>query len=468
MSEVIPRVFGVHDEKTLEQLNQVAACGAVTAAAIMADGHFGYSQPVGGVVGYDGQISVSGVGYDIACGNKAVRTNLTYGEIASSTSKFADQIASKINFGVGGRNSERGGSDHELFEDDHWSDVRPEVLALKELAREQLGTVGSGNHYVDVFVEMDQSFILTEEVLIERMCKDASCTIDRNVQHIHARNGDAFNPVIATRDRVGHLVHNWSDDSPVWVGVHFGSRGFGHKTATGFLNLAAGRGFDAGNVRGEGMMDKPVLFDVLSEIGQDYISAMELAGKYAYAGRDTVVQQVLDILGAESTHEVHNHHNFAWHEEHVVEGTNVELVVVRKGATPLFSGQESFIGGSMADVSVIVRGKGDEGDASEAEESLRSTVHGAGRIMSRTKAAGRWKKGRQVKRGEVSSEMFRQSIDKFGGLTVRGAGLDESVFVYRKLDDVLGHHTATTEVVHRLRPIIVVMAKPNEYDPYKD
>ena len=112
---------------------------------------------------------------------------------------------------------------------------------------------------------------------------------------------------------------------------------------------------------------------------------MELAGEYAYAGRDVVVAKVLDILGAEAVHEVHNHHNFAWRRS-----TRPDDWVVRKGCTPAFPGQEGFVGGSMGDESVILEGI----DGEEAEESLYSTVHGAGRVMSRSppaaSAASRW------------------------------------------------------------------------------
>ena len=108
---------------------------------------------------------------------------------------------------------------------------------------------------------------------------------------------------------------------------------------------------------------------------------MELAGEYAYAGRDVVVAKVLEILGAEAVHEVHNHHNFAWREEHF----GRTYWVVRKGCTPARPGQEGFVGGSMGDESVILEGV----ESADATESLYSTVHGAGRVMSRTQAAGR-------------------------------------------------------------------------------
>ena len=137
----------------------------------------------------------------------------------------------------------------------------------------------------------------------------------------------------------------------VWVGVHFGSRGFGHRTASGFLALAQGLPFDGHASEGD-MDSPPVLIEVGSELGDAYVSAMELAGEYAYAGRDVVVGKVLEILSARSVHEVHNHHNFAWRESHF----GRTYWVIRKGCTPARPGQEGFVGGSMGDESVILEG----------------------------------------------------------------------------------------------------------------
>ena len=95
------------------------------------------------------------------------------------------------------------------------------------------------------------------------------------------------------------------------------------------------------------MDSPPVLFRVDSELGQSYVAAMELAGAYAYAGRDTVVEKVLEILGAEATESVHNHHNFAWRERHF----DTDVWVIRKGCTPAFPGQLGFVGATMGEPS---------------------------------------------------------------------------------------------------------------------
>lgn len=388
-------IFGEHDENTLRQFNKCLQTGNVVGGVLCADGHYGYSQPVGGVVVYEGQISPSGVGYDIACGNKAVRTNLKHEDIKKDISTIMDEIAAEIPFGIGKKNKHP--VDHDIFDDPDW-DVfieigRHEHDQLKSLAREQLGTVGAGNHYVDI------------------------------------------------------LIDEKTDD--VWIGNHFGSRGLGHRTATGFLNLAKGLGF-SDRAPQESMEVEPTVLDLDSELGELYYRAMTLAGRYAYAGRDIVINQVLDILGAKAEFEVHNHHNYAWKEIH----NGKEYIVVRKGATPAAPGQLGFVGGSMGDISVILQGV----DSEKSRQAFYSTIHGAGRIMSRTKAAGRmnWRTRKRTG-GAISSEQMHKAVRDFG-VELRGGGTDESPFVYRKLQEVLDAHAGTIEVLHVLRPIGVVMA----------
>jgi tRNA-splicing ligase RtcB len=399
-------IWGDHDAATLAQIQRCARDEQVAGAALMADGHKGYSMPIGGVVAYRDAVSPSGVGYDISCGNKAARTNIRADDLKPNIKRVMDQIARTVVFGVGQTSGKA--ADHELFDDPTWHDVR-QLGKLRQLAREQLGTVGSGNHYVDL-LEDEQGWI--------------------------------------------------------WVGVHFGSRGLGHRTASGFLNLAAGRAFDD-RAPGEHMDQPATVLSLQTDLGQAYWQAMTLAGRYAYAGRDFVVGQVLEILGAKATDEVHNHHNYAWLERHGGE----DVIVVRKGATPAWPGQRGFIGGSMGDISVIVEGVA--GD--DARAALQSTVHGAGRVMSRTQAAGkrRWvrKDGRRVqevvKPGQISRAMMAEWL-KREQVELRGAGTDESPHVYRRLPEVLAAHAGSIRVLHTLRPLGVAMAGEDEFDPYKD
>jgi tRNA-splicing ligase RtcB len=167
-------------------------------------------------------------------------------------------------------------------------------------------------------------------------------------------------------------------------------------------------------------------------------------------------------MGAGILDEIHNHHNFAWREE--VNGR--PHWVVRKGATPLFPGQRGFVGGSMGDISVILRG------AKHRQAGLlNSTVHGSGRVMSRTQAAGkvRWVKGKptRISEGQVSDSEWRGKLAA-SGLILVGGGADEMPPVYRPLQSVLDAHAETFIIEEVLRPKIVAMAGANEYDPYKD
>ena len=408
MSKTNPKigaVFGVHEEKTLEQLNDVAV--HAERVALMADGHLGYVMPIGGVAAYKNKVSVVGVGFDIACGNCAIRTDLLAEKFKRpDLTRFADEIAAEISFGVGRKNrSDDAPVDHPLFDDPAWDGIPANHRGnLREKARTQLGTVGSGNHYVDVLVD---------------------------------------------------------DDGFLWVGVHFGSRGFGHTVASGFLAIGAGEKW------GQKVPETEVLFDLDSPAGDAYYHLMELAGRYAYAGREWVARKTVSILGGKETDLVHNHHNFAWRETHDGE----ERIVVRKGATPAFPGQRGFVGGSMGDDSVILAGRTSDRPEVRAlqEESLYSTVHGAGRVMSRTQAAGKRnrKTGEVIRPGLVTPQMMAQWLEE-KGVILRGGGLDESPHAYRRLPDVLAAQGETIEILTTLRPLIVAMAGADEFDPYKD
>jgi tRNA-splicing ligase RtcB len=427
------KTFGPVDHRSLEQLERCMAAGDAELGVLCADHHPGYSQPIGGAIAYEGHVSPSGVGYDIGCGNKAALTDLHRDDLESlgGVETVMREITRRISFGVGVPAQER--VDHPVLDRIRAADFAPQ-RKLVQLAESQLGTVGSGNHYVNLMAD---------------------------------------------------------EDDRVWVGVHFGSRGFGHRTASGFLALAQGLPFDGKAHEGE-MDSPPVLFEIGSELGESYVSAMALAGEYAYAGRDVVVDKVLEILGARAEHEVHNHHNFAWQEEHG--GTT--YWVVRKGCTPARPGQEGFVGGSMGDESVILEGV----ESSESEEALFSTVHGAGRVMSRSQAAGRIKRRKrfvcrnrdcdritdgepcpvhpeagvmktwvaeQIRPGLVDWPAVQERL-RDRGIVLVGGGADEAPEVYKRLPEVLAAHGDTIRVKHTLRPLGVAMAGRDVHDPYKD
>jgi tRNA-splicing ligase RtcB len=358
------KVYGNHDDKTLGQMERCMSIGSAVAGVLCADGHLGYAHPIGGVVAYEEDISISGVGFDIACGNMAVRLDARYSEIAPRARVILDDITRQISFGVG---------------------------------RDQLGTIGSGNHYVDLFED---------------------------------------------------------EDGFVWIGVHFGSRGLGHRITTRHLKAVGAK---------DGMEVDPAIVPASSEVGRSYIAGVELGGLYAYAGREWVIEKVRSIIGAAVTDSVHNHHNFAWREKH----GERELWVVRKGATPAFPGQRGFVGGSMGDDAVILSGV--ESEASAA--SLYSTVHGAGRIMSRTEARGRFAKneaGKKIRQpGRIPHDEWMKWVSD-RGVTLAGAEIDEAPQAYRRLPDVLAAHAGTIRVEHTLRPFAVAMAGAGIVDPFKD
>src|SRR6202162_1856468 len=245
----------------------------------------------------------------------AVRLDVKRAAIDDRIGTILADIGRHVSFGIGRINAQR--VEHDLFDDDEaWRAAG--TGHLKAMARDQLGTVGSGNHYVDLFED---------------------------------------------------------EDGFVWIGVHFGSRGLGHKSATKYLKEAGGRA---------GVVVEAAMVRADSELGRRYLAAMERAGSYAYAGREWVVDKVRSILGANSTEAVHNHHNYAWREEHF----RRKLCVVRKGATPASPGERGFVGGSMGDDAVILEGI----DGGKSREALHSTIHGAGRVVSRTEARGRFQR----------------------------------------------------------------------------
>lgn len=392
------KIFGEHDQQTLDQFHSVMH--GAEKGALMADGHLGYVMPIGGVAAYRDRISISGVGFDIACGNLAVKLNIGSDELKPQLPELLDWIQRDISFGVGRKNREK--VDCEIFgNNDLWLPYDPEIRdEIKKLAAQQLGTVGSGNHYVDLFSD---------------------------------------------------------ESSAVWIGVHFGSRGLGFKTTRGFMNLALSGRWD------KGAGQKEVVLDLGSDLGERYYRAMQLAGKYAYAGRSWVVKKITDHLGAEIADTVHNHHNYAWEEEH----GGQKYIVVRKGATPAFPGQRGFVGGSMGDNAVIIEGV----ESAESRSALYSTVHGAGRVMSRTEAKGRTRrkknKSSAAGKGKITREMMESWLRE-KNVMLRGGGRDEAPQVYRRLNDVLNQHQDTVKILHVLKPLGVVMAGENEFDPFRD
>lgn len=373
------------DNGAVEQIKNANKLAAKV--ALLADHHLGYGVPIGGVVAYYEHVSPTGVGFDIGCGNKAVRLDVSARKVKAQIYRIMDEIAKKISFGLAQRNDEE--VDHPLFDEPAWREI-PVLKRAYDKAREQLGTVGGGNHYVDIFID---------------------------------------------------------ESDAVWVGVHFGSRGLGHTIATEYIEISQQKGQFADGIA--------TLF-ARSDAGAEYLEAMRIGGEYAYAGRDWVCEKVAKICGGKIVEEIHNHHNYCWRETHGGE----EFWVVRKGATPAFPGQLGFVGSSMAEPAVILRGV----EHPLCEHTLYSTVHGAGRVMSRSAAKGNAKKGIT---GRVTRHAMERAMEQ-AKVVLRGGDVDESMHVYKRLPDVLAHHAGTIEIVHTLMPIGVAMAGSDVYDPYRD
>jgi tRNA-splicing ligase RtcB (3'-phosphate/5'-hydroxy nucleic acid ligase) len=373
-----------HEASTLAQMDNCMAVGQVVAGAICADGHLGYAQPVGASVAYKDQISISGVGYDIACGNMAVKLDMPYSAIRDEILPLMNRIRENISFGTG-RVNETDRVEHVLFDDDEaWKKSGREDF--KNTARKQLGTIGGGNHYVDIFED---------------------------------------------------------DDGATWIGVHFGSRGLGHSTAKLYIEAAGGK---------DGVNVAPCVVGDKTEIGERYLAGMELAGRYAYAGREWVTEKVRSIIGGNVIDMVHNHHNFAWRENH----RGQDVWVVRKGATPAWVGQRGFVGGSMGDDAVIIEGADVPGSYGLQARLLFSTVHGAGRLFGRKEAIRRY-----------TRQQMEDWLRSRGTILV-GGEVDESPMAYRRLHDVLADQGNTIRVLKTLHPRGVAMAGAGEFDPYKD
>ena len=389
-------VFGDHDDRTRAQMDRCMAVGSAVKGVLCADGHLGYAHPIGGSIAYEDHISISGVGFDIACGNMAVKLDTRFDDVKERIPQLIGDISRTVSFGVGRKNEER--VDHPLFESPLWDQIIGVDKGLKKKAQEQLGTVGSGNHYVDLFED---------------------------------------------------------EDGFVWIGVHFGSRGLGHTITTRHLALVGAK---------DGMEVDPALVPVDHDIGRSYINGIDLGGQYAYAGREWVVEKVRSMIGGSVLDTVHNHHNFAWLEEH----DGRQLWVVRKGATPAFPGQRGFVGGSMGDNAVILEGV----ESQASRDSLYSTVHGAGRIMSRMDAKGRSRKdpttGKRIReQGRIRHDEWQAWVRE-RGVHLVGGEIDEAPQAYRRLPDVLAAQAETINVLHTLRPFAVAMAGAGEIDPYKD
>lgn len=305
------------------QLINACSLPITARGALMPDAHPGYGLPIGGVLATRDAVIPYAVGVDIACRVKLSVFDLPASAIETRSGKLAALLEEETRFGIGANFKQR--RDHDVMDED-WSLI-PLTQQLKDKAWSQLGTSGSGNHFVE------------------------------------------FGTV-----QLGEATLGLASGSYLALLSHSGSRGSGAAIASYFSRLAMEQHKDLPSA-----LKHLAWLSLQSAEGQEYWHAMELMGKYAAANHACIHRCIRERLGAQTLLDVENHHNFAWREEHDGES----LIVHRKGATPAGVGVLGVIPGSMASPTYVVRGKG-------SVDALDSAAHGAGRVMSRTAAKQRF------------------------------------------------------------------------------
>jgi len=319
------------DEPSKQQMRDACSLPVSVAGALMPDAHLGYGLPIGGVLATENAVIPYAVGVDIACRMKLSITDLPVDAFESKPARLDEPLVKGTRFGVGGHFRQR--QQHEVM-DQNWN-VTPLTAELKNLAWDQLGTSGSGNH----FVEWGELTLHQPELGLEP----------------------------------GRFIALLS---------HSGSRGAGARICKHFSTLA-----EKLLPKRYAEMKRLAWLHLDRDEGAQYFAAMNLMGDYAAANHAVIHRNVLDRAGAQALAGVENHHNFAWKETH----GGRDVMVHRKGATPAGEGVFGVIPGSMADAAFVVRGKGHEA-------SLDSASHGAGRRMSRTEARKQftWKQWKPI------------------------------------------------------------------------
>jgi tRNA-splicing ligase RtcB (3'-phosphate/5'-hydroxy nucleic acid ligase) len=323
------------EHEAVMQMEKACLLPVAVAGALMPDAHVGYGLPIGGVLATENTVIPYAVGVDIACRMKMTVLDVPMHDLERHQDRLARAIEAETRFGVGASFQRR--RQHEVMDAD-W-DVSPITKQNKDRAWSQLGTSGSGNHFVEFGLFT------------------------------------AHGPVTAGQQTLppGQYVALLS---------HSGSRGTGAAVCDHYSKLAVSQFPDLPSE-----LKRLAWLSLDSEEGQEYWAAMELMGRYAAANHAMIHQHMAANLGAAVLLDLENHHNFAWKERHVINGVEKEVVVHRKGATPAGAGVLGIIPGSMASPGFVVSGKGNP-------ESLNSASHGAGRVMSRTQATKtfNWKK----------------------------------------------------------------------------
>ncbi|CAG0949854.1 RNA-splicing ligase RtcB [Phycisphaerales bacterium] len=411
MSEHVPfRIWGSGlEEQSVQQMRNACSLPVAAAGALMPDAHVGFGVPIGGVVATRGAVIPYAVGVDIACRMKLSVLDIPLKDLEHDHTRkmLAKAIEEETRFGVGVEF--RGGDirEHEVMSRD-WS-VSGVTLYNKRKAQGQLGTSGSGNHFVEwglLTVNEDSG------------------------KHGVSPHGEA----------TGGSGWDWNLAPGRYVALlsHSGSRGTGAAVCDYYSKLAKAKHPELPRE-----LAQLAWLDMAGPEGQEYWAAMNLMGEYAAANHACIHRAIAKHLKVDVLAGVENHHNFAWKETHTIDGREEEVYVHRKGATPAGAGVLGVIPGSMASPGFVVRGLG-------SAASLNSASHGAGRVMSRTKARDSfaW--------GNVRRELEEK------GVWVLSAGIDEVPGVYKDIEQVMAAQTDLVEVLARFDPRIVKMAPEGE------
>lgn len=371
------------EPESVRQLENACALPISVRGALMPDAHRGYGLPIGGVLATDNAVIPYAVGVDIACRVKMTVLDLPVGMVRDESGRLARAIETETRFGIGASFRDR--REHDVMDDD-WG-VTELTAGLKDKAWAQLGSSGSGNHFVEfgLFEPDDPALGLEPGTYLALLSHSGSRGAGATIAGHYSRLAMKLHPELPPELR--HLA--WLD-------------------------------LDTGE-------------------GQAYWASMELMGRYASANHACIHRHVAGHLGALVLADIENHHNFAWKERH--DGRDV--VVHRKGATPAGEGAIGIIPGSMATTTYVVRGRG-------SRDSMDSAAHGAGRVMSRTRAkkSFRW------------SQVRPQLEER--GVTVLSAGLDEVPGVYKDIDAVMADQADLVVPIGRFQPRIVKMAPAGE------
>jgi tRNA-splicing ligase RtcB (3'-phosphate/5'-hydroxy nucleic acid ligase) len=372
----------------LQQIENACKLPVAVAGALMPDAHVGYGLPIGGVLATRDAVIPYAVGVDIACRMKMTVLDLPVTALSEDQSRLARAIERETRFGMGA--AFKSPRRHDVMDED-WK-VSAVTSKMKDRAWGQLGTSGSGNHFVE------------------------------------------FGELIVADEGAGLPRGNY-----LALLSHSGSRGTGAQVAQHFSKLAR-------SLHPELPPELAQLawLDLSTQPGQEYWAAMELMGRYAAANHAVIHAHIAKNLGVDVLLDLENHHNFAWRERHrLPDGTDADVIVHRKGATPAGAGVLGIIPGSMGTPGYVVRGKG-------LPASLNSASHGAGRRMSRTMA-------KKTFTWDAAQRFLRER-----GVTLLSAGLDEVPMAYKDIDEVMAAQRDLVEPLARFEPRLVKMAPSGE------